>query len=240
MAGLRIGILAISVGCGVTSASAMDLSSTAQIPESSEVLGWYGSLSKTPGRVSDFSTCFDPAAYADGDCSSVGSSFDENFVAGASLGYTFKGGLRIEGEMTQRHYGGSGADGVRDPLGLGHGPASELSLMLNGVYDFDTKSRLTPFVGAGFGGVRIDQQDPGLMGEGFDFESQDSKWNLGLQGFAGLEYEFSDDLRLGLRFSQKMVKTNKSNLESGTETGSGEGIKNRALMLTLTYEFGGP
>jgi opacity protein-like surface antigen len=215
----------------------MDLSSSEQIPESSEILGWYGSLSTAPGRVSDFSVCFDPSVYGEGDCSRVGTSFDNSFMAGASLGYSFKGGLRLEGEMTQRYYGGLGADGVRDPLGLGQGPASELSLMLNGVYDFDTKSRLTPFIGAGLGGVRIDQQDPGFIGEGFDFQSQDSKWNLGMQGFAGLEYEFSPDLRIGLRFSQKMVKTNKSSFDGGTETGS-EGIKNRALMLTLTYEFG--
>ncbi len=239
MAGLRIAILAVSVGCGVASASAMELSSSTQIPESSDVLGWYGSLSTAPGRVSDFSVCFDPLAYADADCSRASFSPDESFVAGASLGYSFKGGLRLEGEMTQRSYGGWGADGVRDPLGLGQGPASELSVMLNGVYDFDTKSPLTPFIGAGFGGVRFDEQDPGLIGEGFDFQSQDSKWNLGLQGFAGLEYEFSPELRLGLRFSQKMVKSNKSNFDGGTETGS-EGIKNRALMLTLTYEFGGP
>lgn len=239
MAGLRIAILAVSVGCGVASASAMDLSSSTQIPESGDVLGWYGSLSAAPGRISDFSACFDPAAYSDSDCSRASVSLDDSFVAGASLGYSFKSGLRLEGEMTQRSYDGLGASGVRDPLGLGQGPASELSVMLNGVYDFDTKSPLTPFVGAGLGGVRLDQQDPGLIGEGFEFQSQESNWNLGVQGFAGLEYEFSPDLKLGLRFSQKMVKNNKSSFDGGTES-SGESIKNRAVMLTLTYEFGGP
>jgi len=236
MARLGIAFLAISVGFGVDSASAMDLSSSTPIPESSEVLGWYGSLATAPGRGSDFSVCFDPGVYADGDCTRP-NSFDN--VAGASLGYSFKSGFRLEGEMTQRSYARLGTDGVPDPLGLGLGPASELSVMLNGVYDFDAKSPLTPFIGAGLGGVRIDQQDPGLIGEGFDFQSQDSRWNLGLQGFAGLEYEFSPDLRLGLRFSQKVVKTNKSSFDGGTET-SGEGIKSRAIMLTLTYEFGGP
>ena len=161
-------------------------------------------------------------------------------MAGASLGYSFKGGLRLEGEMTQRYYGRLGTDDARDALGLGQGPASELSLMLNGVYDFDTKTPLTPFIGAGLGGVRFDQQDPGLIGEGFDFQSERSSWNLGVQGFAGLEYEFSDDLRVGVRISQKMVKTNSSsNFDGGAEPSS-EGIKSRALMLTLTYEFGGP
>jgi opacity protein-like surface antigen len=134
----------------------MELSSSTQIPESSEVLGWYGSLSTAPGGVSDFSVCFDPAAYAHSDCSRASVSLDESFVAGASLGYSFKGGLRLEGEMTQRSYGGLGTDGVRDPLGLGQGPASELSVMLNGVYDFDTKSPLTPFkTGRSSGSERV-------------------------------------------------------------------------------------
>src|SRR5688572_22237462 len=238
MAFLRIAVVAISVLSGVASASAMDLSSSAQIPESREVLGWYGSLSTAPGRISDFSVCFDRGTDVEGDCSRVGAPFNDGLTAGASLGYSFKSGLRLEGEMTQRQQGRS--DDVRDPLGLGQGPASELSLMLNGVYDFNTQSALTPFVGAGLGGVRIDERDPGLMGEGFNFQTEESSWKLGVQGFAGLQYQFSPDLKLGIRYSHKVVKNNNSSsLDSGAEP-SGEAIKNRALMLTLTYDFGGP
>ena len=238
MAFLRLAIVAVSALSGVASASAMDLSSSAQIPESSEVLGWYGNLSTAPGRISDFSVCFDPGAGIEDDCSRVSAPFNDGLMAGASLGYSFKSGLRLEGELTQRQHGRS--DDVRDPLGLGQGPASELSLMLNGVYDFATQSPLTPFVGAGLGGVRIDQRDPGLLGEGFDFQTEDSSWKLGVQGFAGLQYQFSPDLKLGIRYSHKVVKTNNSSsLDSGAEPSS-EGIKNRALMLTLTYDFGGP
>ena len=238
MAFLKTAIVAISALSGVASASAMELSSSAQIPESSEVLGWYGSISSASGRISDFSACFDPGAGVEADCSRASAPFDDGLMAGASLGYSFKSGLRLEGEMTQRRHGRD--DDVRDPLGLGQGPASELSLMLNGVYDFDTHSALTPFIGAGLGGVRIDQRDAGLLGEGFDFQAQEPSWQLGVQGFAGLQYKFSPDLKLGLRYSHKVVKNNNSSdLDSGPEP-SGEGIKSRALMFTLTYEFGGP
>jgi opacity protein-like surface antigen len=240
MASLRIAIFAIAAWSGVVSAAAMDLSSSAEIPESSEVLGWYGSLSTAPGRIADFSVCLDPSAYADGDCSKGSPRLDDGLVAGASLGYSFRGGFRLEGEMTQRHNDHSISADARDPLGVGPAAANELSLMLNGVYDFDTRTPLTPFIGAGLGGVRIDQQDPALIGEGFDFNTEDSSWKLGVQGFAGLQYEFSPELKLGIRYSHKLVKTNNtSNFDSGVDTGS-DGIKNRALMLTLTYEFGGP
>jgi opacity protein-like surface antigen len=240
MTSLKLAIFAMSAWSGVVSASAMDLSSSAQIPESSEVLGWYGSLSAAPGRITDFSVCFDASAYAEGDCNRGGHNLDDGLLAGAALGYSFKSGFRLEGEMTQRRNRSLTPADARDPLGVGAGAANELSLMLNGIYDFDTHTPLTPFVGAGLGGVRFDEQDPALIGEGFDFNSEDSNWKLGVQGFAGLQYEFSPELKLGLRYSHKLVKTNNSSsLDSGMDTGS-DGIKSRALMLTLTYEFGGP
>jgi opacity protein-like surface antigen len=88
--------------------------------------------------------------------------------------------------------------------------------------------------------VRTPVDDPALLDEGFDFSSAESSWKLGVQGFAGLQYEVSDDLKLGIRFSQKVL--GKSANSQGVDNGgtSSDSLKSRAVMFTLTYEFGGP
>ena len=82
-----------------------------------------------------------------------------------------------------------------------------------------------------------------MFESGFDFTA-DSAWKLGLEGFAGLQYEFSPELRLGLRYSHKLVSdvAKGDGFKSSVDVqGSGDGsLRSRAVMLTLTYEFGGP
>jgi opacity protein-like surface antigen len=233
MARLRAFIAAI-LGCaGATvPASAMDLSSSVNEPESHGVLGWYADLSTSPGRLTDLSDCGEAGT----NCSAYG-SLSRPDVLEAALGYSFKGGLRLEGEVAQR----------RDWLSLGEEQmpleqdvARQLALMLNASYDFYNDTPLTPFIGAGLGAVRTPVDDPALLDEGFDFSNAESSWKLGVQGFAGLQYEVSDDLKLGIRFSQKVL--GKSANSQGVDNGgtSSDSLKSRAVMFTLTYEFGGP
>jgi opacity protein-like surface antigen len=232
MARLSAFIAAVFLCAGATvSASAMDLSSSTSLPESHEVLGWYADLSRSPGRLSEFSVCLESRA----DCSAGGLSQPE--VLEATLGYSFKGGLRLEGEVAQRRDWLSLGE---EQLSLDRDVAQQLALMLNASYDFHTETPLTPFIGAGLGAVRTPLDDPALLGEGFDFSSAESSWKLGLQGFAGLQYEFSDDLTIGIRFSQKVLGKSGNSQSFDSGGGSSDSIKNRALMLTLTYEFGGP
>ncbi|HEY7764685.1 MAG TPA: outer membrane beta-barrel protein [Aestuariivirgaceae bacterium] len=226
-----IATIFLCVGAAVP-AGAMDLSSTTSLPESHEVLGWYAELSRSPGRLSELSVCLESRA----DCSALG-ALSQPDVIEATLGYSFKGGLRLEGEVAQRRDWLSLGE---EQLSLDRDVAQQLALMLNASYDFHSESPLTPFIGAGLGAVRTPLEDPALLGEGFDFSNEESSWKLGLQGFAGLQYEFSDDLTVGIRFSQKVLgkSANSQNLDNGD--GSSDSVKSRALMLTLTYEFGGP
>jgi opacity protein-like surface antigen len=236
----------IAAGAGIflsaAPAAAMELSAAAPLPEASQVLGWYGNFSAGSDLWSDLSICLDPAPYAAGDCSSSVTSFDTELIYEASVGYAFRGGFRLEGEFRERRGDLESAD--RDRLGLDQDDARQFEVMLNGIYDFDTQTPLTPFVGAGLGGVRVQYDDPALLGDALDFSPEESAWKLGLEGFAGLQYEFTPDLRLGLRYSHKVINNLRgdSSFDSSVDTAGLEGSnwRNKTLMLTLTYEFGEP
>jgi opacity protein-like surface antigen len=236
----------IAAGAGIFSsvapAAAMELSAAAPLPQASQVLGWYGDFSADSDRGSDLSVCLDPSPYDAGDCSSSATLFDDKLIYEASVGYAFRGGFRLEGEFRERRGNLDGAD--RHRLGLDQDDVRQFEVMLNGSYDFDTQTPLTPFIGAGFGGVRIQYDDPALLGDALDFSPEESAWKLGLEGFAGLQYEFTPDLRLGLRYSHKIINNGRgdSSFDSSVDTAGTEGTswRNKALMLTLTYEFGGP
>jgi opacity protein-like surface antigen len=229
---------------GTGMASAMELPAASSLPEASQVLGFYGSLSARQGLPSDFSVCFDPSPYGNSDCITDTAFTDRGLMFEASVGYAFHNGFRLEGEMSERRDQLNALRESGNQLGLDHSDARHLSLMLNGFYDFDTRSGLTPYVGAGIGGVHVEYGDAGLLGEGVDFSAEESAWKLGVQGFAGLQYEFSPDLRIGLRYSHKLTSKigETAGFDSSADIGSVEGdsLRNRALMLTLTYEFGGP
>jgi opacity protein-like surface antigen len=223
----------------------MELSSPAQLPEASQVLGWYGNLSTGQDWTRDFSVCLDPSSYGDTRCSADSvdalSAHDNGLIFDASVGYIFRGGFRLEGEMNRRR---DALADLRSDLSDEQGQVQQLSLMLNGMYDFDTQSPLTPFIGAGVGGVRVNSEQPGLPDSEFDFSADDSVRKLGVQGFAGLQYQFSPSLTLGVRYTQKIVGKLSGETSFDSQGGLGsvdEGdLRSRALMLTLTYEFGAP
>jgi opacity protein-like surface antigen len=216
------------------SASAMEMTSSVNLPEASEVLGWYGDLSTGKSWIGDFSVCLDGT---ENSCSSDYAVRD-GLIYEASIGRGFRNGFRLQGEVSER----------RDSLGelIDHEKAApngaqlhQFSFMLSGIYDFRNQSALTPYVGAGLGGVRVDV-DTRQLEEGFDFSEQ-SAWKLGFQGFAGLQYQVTPALHIGVRYSHRVI--NKAgNFDSGIDMGHSESdsLRNRALMLTLTYEFGDP
>jgi opacity protein-like surface antigen len=240
----RLGSVLIAVAWFVTeagSASAMEMTSTANLPEAStanlpdasEVLGWYGDFSTGRSWISDFSVCLDET---ENSCSSD-MAFNDGLVYEASIGRALRNGFRLQGELSERRDPlGELADG-QDQAALNSARLHQFSFMLSGIYDFRNQSALTPYVGAGLGGVRVDVETRQLE-EGFDFSEQ-SAWKLGFQGFAGLQYEVTPDLHVGLRYSHKVI--NKAgNFDSSIDMGENENFSNRALTFSLTYEFGGP
>lgn len=228
---------AVAMLCSANAAFAMDASTSTELPETGQVLGWYGSFLNGRDSLSDFSVCLDSSAGCFRGSTTANQAVDGGLVFEASIGYAFQNGFRLSGEVAERS----------DLLAQltendRYEQTRQFGVMLSGAYDLQTDSPLTPFIGAGVGGVRVQHGDAELFESGFDFTA-DSGWKLGLEGFAGLQYEFSPELRLGLRYSHKVVSdvAKGDGFKSSVDVqGSGDGsLRNRALMLTLTFEFGG-
>jgi opacity protein-like surface antigen len=91
--------------------------------------------------------------------------FGTGWVLGVALGTTVADDFRVEGELEYR-------SSDFDIEGLeGEDTLSTLSLMLNGYYDFQTGSALTPYVGAGIGWARHDIDDADVDDSVFAYQA---------------------------------------------------------------------
>jgi opacity protein-like surface antigen len=88
---------------------------------------------------------------------------DIGYAVGGFVGYDFGNSFRLEGELTYRR-------NSLDSFSLGplstpmEGDASALALMVNGLYDFDSGSDITPHIGAGAGIARFSVIDARPVG----------------------------------------------------------------------------
>jgi opacity protein-like surface antigen len=73
-------------------------------------------------------------------------SFDTGWLINGSVGYKWQNGIRTEVEFGYRDADLHSLNGV--PVS---GDASTNSVMVNALYDIDTNSRITPYVGGGIG-----------------------------------------------------------------------------------------
>lgn len=127
----------------------------------------------------------------------VGYAHDSGFRGEIALGYRQSG----VDDLTIQNDGGFGAalgvgslNGVSlGSLGVGvDGDGSLLNVMVNGYYDFDLGSKLTPFIGAGVGWGHV-SLDIDLDSGGQTVSVVDDSDNVfAYQGIIGLSYEFTD------------------------------------------------
>lgn len=117
-------------------------------------------------------------------------SFDAGIAAGGSIGYNLANSpFRAEAEFMYRS--GEAAD-LSVGIGTGGGYAST-TLMLSGLYAFETDTIFTPYVGAGLGYVtEIDFDIETAAGE----VEYSERGLLAYQIMIGTEYEVSDQLSL--------------------------------------------
>ncbi|MEQ9812051.1 MAG: outer membrane beta-barrel protein [Azospirillaceae bacterium] len=125
-------------------------------------------------------------------------TFDPGFAIGGAVGVAFSSGLRLEAEASYRANGPNEVcflGACADPAGLVGGGAdgelSALTLMVNALYDFDTGSPVTPYLGAGLGAGNVDYQ-VAFGGASYGADS----WGVALQVIAGLSYQLSPQLAL--------------------------------------------
>lgn len=118
----------------------------------------------------------------------VESELETDFMFGAAVGYDFGMG-RIEGEIgySMHDLEASGASVASG------GDIDILSLLINGFYDIETKSPVTPYVGGGVGVAFIDIEDVSVSG--IVIENKNDKvfaYQLG----AGIGYAVTDSVTL--------------------------------------------
>jgi len=137
--------------------------------------------------------------------------FDSGWVTGIALGTTIDA-FRVEGEFEYRNN-----DGELEIPGFGKddGSLDTMSLLFNGYYDFQTDLGFTPYIGAGIGLARHDDDDvddtvfayQGTIGfalpisDVMDFDAAYRYFATEDPDFDGVEIDYdSHNITLGLRF----------------------------------------
>ncbi|MBI3419000.1 MAG: OmpA family protein [Proteobacteria bacterium] len=159
--------------------------------------------------------------------------FDPGFAVSGSLGYGFESQFRPELEVTYR----------RNTLDIPHGPGASsahgnfnsVAFMGNLLYDFNTNSGFTPYLGVGVGGALIDAQKAGIVFGGNTIDEQD--FQFAYQGIAGASFELSEhvDLTADYHFFRTLdprLKTAAGARVTDTE------YMNHSIMLGLRFIFG--
>ncbi|MDH3629218.1 MAG: porin family protein [Acidobacteriota bacterium] len=148
--------------------------------------------------------------------SEIETDFDSGMNMGVSFGYTFDNAWRVEGELMNRE-----GDVDTHDLDMGgaiagsSGEAKATSIFANVFYDFETSTRVTPYVGAGLGNVNVDYINfavPGLDA----MDDDDSV--IGYQIVAGLAVKIND--RWDFRTDFRLFEAQGADLTSSVATGS--------------------
>jgi len=109
-------------------------------------------------------------------------TFDTGWNLGGAIGYDY-GNVRAEFELAYRQ---NDFDSLNAP-GFGSIPItsgadiSALTYMINGYWDFQNSSPITPYIGAGIGGAYIEIEESGLTADDTVFAYKGSagvSWNL--------------------------------------------------------------
>ncbi|MFZ0692759.1 MAG: outer membrane beta-barrel protein [Alphaproteobacteria bacterium] len=123
---------------------------------------------------------------------------DPGFGVTGALGYAWENGLRTEAELGYRRNGidkvSGGAYGTRF-TGDVDGHISALSGMFNMLYDYDTKSAFTPYIGSGLGLANVTAASGPL-------HVDDNDVVFAYQFMGGVRYALTDNIsiRTGYRY----------------------------------------
>lgn len=133
--------------------------------------------------------------------------YDTGYVVNGNLGYAWGNGLRTEAELGYRN---SDLDKVTGP-GTGAatgGSLGVLNTMFNALYDIDTGTFVTPYVGGGIGYASISPDkntNAGFPGGGYDGD----EGAFAYQAIGGLAFAVADnmDLTVDYRYLRALEET---------------------------------
>lgn len=194
-------------------------------------------------------------SYLDGDTDiNSGAVFDSSQehdlgigVYGA-IGYAYSNNFRAELEVSYRSNDidsidpdGAGFSGF--PTGTISGDVNSFAIMGNVLYDFDTVSSITPYVGVGIGVVNVDHDIVGSNALGaplapLTIAYGGSAWAFGGQAIAGLSFDIAEGLILDL--SYRYLRTKKRFYSATSNFGAGAvetGYDPHSVFAGLRWDF---
>jgi opacity protein-like surface antigen len=123
---------------------------------------------------------------------------DSGLALGVAAGYDLGNNIRVEGEIAyqQNDLDKVSAFGVDVDLA---GDTSSLAFLLNGYYDFVTKSVFTPFVSAGLGFTKVEVNDFNVPGSGLP-SSNDDDTVFAYQVGAGVDYAVNEKITIDFKY----------------------------------------
>jgi opacity protein-like surface antigen len=148
--------------------------------------------------------------------SRIETDFDTGMNYGGSFGYAFENNWRVEGELMRREADVDTHDlDMGGPIAGSFGEANSTSVFANVLYDFENKTRVTPYAGVGLGAVMVDYANFGVPG--LDALDDDDDV-MGYQVIAGLAIKIND--RWDFRTDFRLLDTGDADMTSSAATSS--------------------
>ena len=152
---------------------------------------------------------------------------DTGYIGVLSLGHAYANGLRGEIEFGKR------SNSVDKSGGTSTGGNSKvLSAMINGYYDFATGTSFIPYLGAGIGVGKIDVNASPVGASSVN----DSGTGIGLQGIAGVGYQFDDNWTGSLEYRYYTLQG--ADVDLTNNSGVDADYNSHSVMFGLRYTFG--
>jgi outer membrane protein OmpA-like peptidoglycan-associated protein len=155
--------------------------------------------------------------------------FDPGFAGTAAIGYGFGNGLRAEFELGHRI---GTVKSVNGGAG-GGGKLNATSAMANVLYDFAGSSAFVPYLGAGFGGVRMAAKSIGPDTGGASIDG--NKPALAYQGIAGINYQLDENFSIGAAYRYFMAQTPSINTNVGDTAKLP--YRDHSIMIGMSWAF---
>lgn len=184
----------------------------------------------------NFDTSIDADGTASGTTSSLDLEFDNGFTFGLGVGSQITPNYRVEVELLF-------ADQDTDALSFsGSGPAADVTgdltttaVFANGFYDFANDTRFTPYLGAGIGVARV-EQDVFFGTAGGRLNDQDTVF--GAQLIAGVSYEVTERVSLTGDVRYRRLFDVDSDTIEGTNMGAFSGdLETVAVNIGVRISF---
>ena len=155
--------------------------------------------------------------------------YEQGWVGALSAGYATSLGIRAELEANYRW--GNDIDST-SPASTASGKVRSLGFMGNVLYDINTGTPFTPYLGVGAGLAKV-KHDARLGA----ISVSDSDWVFAYQGIAGVAYNVTNNLALTADYRYFATENPKFSVPGANIEGQ---YRNHSVMVGLRYSFGAP